>query len=187
MITVIIGIVVVIVIVCAIAGIYNNMVTKRNRIDNAWQNIDTQLQRRNDLIPNLVETVKGYAKHEQETLSAVISARNTAVKATTPEAKMEADNVLTGALRQLFAVAEAYPDLKANTNFTHRSRIPRTRLAMHARATTTACSATTTPFKRSRLSSLPASSSLRSARASRPPKQPARPRPSSSSSLAAHP
>ena len=80
MITVIIGIVVVIVIVCAIAGIYNNMVTKRNRIDNAWQNIDTQLQRRNDLIPNLVETVKGYAKHEQETLSAVISARNTAVK-----------------------------------------------------------------------------------------------------------
>ena len=111
MITVIIGIVVVIVIACAIAGIYNNMVTKRNRIDNAWQNIDTQLQRRN-------ETVKGYAKHEQETLSAVISARNTAVKATTPEAKMEADNVLTGALRQLFAVAEAYPDLKANTNFT---------------------------------------------------------------------
>ena len=103
MITVIIGIVVVIVIVCAISGIYNNMVTKRNRIDNAWQNIDTQLQRRNDLIPNLVETVKGYAKHEQETLSAVISARNTAVKATTPEAKMEADNV---------------PDLKANTNFT---------------------------------------------------------------------
>ena len=118
MITVIIGIVVVIVIVCAIAGIYNNMVTKRNRIDNAWQNIDTQLQRRNDLIPNLVETVKGYAKHEQETLSAVIGARTPAVKATTPEAKMEADNVLTGALRQLFAVAEAYPDLKANTNFT---------------------------------------------------------------------
>ncbi len=86
MLPVIIGIVVVIVIACAIAGIYNNMVTKRNRIDNAWQNIDTQLQRRNDLIPNLVETVKGYAKHEQETLSAVISARNTAVKATTPEA-----------------------------------------------------------------------------------------------------
>ena len=115
MITVIIGIVVVIVIVCAIAGIYNNMVTKRNRIDTERL---MQLQRRNDLIPNLVETVKGYAKHEQETLSAVISARNTAVKATTPEAKMEADNVLTGALRQLFAVAEAYPDLKANTNFT---------------------------------------------------------------------
>ena len=117
MIPVIIGIVVIVVIVCAIAGIYNNMVTKRNRIDNAWQNIDTQLQRRNDLIPNLVETVKGYAKHEQDTLAAVVNARNAAVSATTPEAKMEADNVLTGALRQLFAVAEAYPDLKANTNF----------------------------------------------------------------------
>ena len=71
MLPVIIGIVVVVVIVCTIAGIYNNMVTKRNRIDNAWQNIDTQLQRRNDLIPNLVETVKGYAKHEQDTLAAV--------------------------------------------------------------------------------------------------------------------
>ena len=103
MITVIIGIVVVIVIVCAIAGIYNNMVTKRNRIDNAWQNIDTQLQRRNDLIPNLVETVKGYAKHEQETLSAVISARNTAVKATRPRprwSRQRADRCATPALRR---------------------------------------------------------------------------------------
>ena len=99
-------------------SINNGIVQKNNKCDAAWQTIDAQLQRRNDLIPNLVETVKGYAKHEQETLSAVISARNTAVKATTPEAKMEADNVLTGALRQLFAVAEAYPDLKANTNFT---------------------------------------------------------------------
>ena len=110
--------VVVIVVAAVLIGMYNNIVTLRNRIDNAWQNIDTQLQRRNDLIPNLVETVKGYAKHEQDTLAAVVSARNTAVSATTPEAKMEADNVLTGALRQLFAVAEAYPDLKANTNFT---------------------------------------------------------------------
>ena len=117
MLPVIIGIVVVIVLICAIAGIYNNMVTKRNRIDNAWQNIDTQLQRRNDLIPNLVETVKGYASHEKETLAAVVNARNAAVNATTPEAKMEADGILSGALRQLFAVAEAYPDLKANTNF----------------------------------------------------------------------
>ncbi len=119
----------------------------------------------------------------------MISARNPAVKATTPEAKMEADNVLTGALRQLFAVAEAYPDLKANTNFTQLQASledTETRLAMHARATTTACSRTTTPSRRSRLSSLPASSSLRSARASRPPKQPARPRPSCSSSLTAH-
>ena len=117
MLPVIIGIVIVIAIICAIAGIYNNMVTKRNRIDNAWQNIDTQLMRRNDLIPNLVETVKGYAGHEKETLAAVVSARNAAVNASSPEAKMEADGVLTGALRQLFAVAEAYPDLKANANF----------------------------------------------------------------------
>ena len=118
MIPVIIGIVVIIAVGCAIAGVYNNLVTLRNRIDNAWQNIDTQLQRRNDLIPNLVETVKGYAAHEKGTLEAVISARNAAASASTPDEKMAADNVLTGALRQLFAVAEAYPDLKANTNFT---------------------------------------------------------------------
>ena len=117
MIPIIIGIVVVIIIVCVIAGIYNNMVTLRNRIDNAWQNIDTQLQRRNDLIPNLVNTVKGYASHEKEALAAVVNARNAATAAATPEDKMAADNMLTGALRQLFAVAEAYPDLKANTNF----------------------------------------------------------------------
>lgn len=113
----IIGIVVVVAIVMIIAGIYNNLVTLRNRVDNAWQNIDTQLQRRGDLIPNLVETVKGYASHEKETLDAVVSARNAAASATTPDEKMAADNVLSGALRQLFAVAEAYPDLKANTNF----------------------------------------------------------------------
>ena len=117
MIPIIIGIVIVVAIVCAIAGIYNNLVTLRNRIDNAWQNIDTQLQRRNDLVPNLVETVKGYASHEKETLGAVITARNAATSATTPDDKMAADNMLTGALRQLFAVAEAYPDLKANANF----------------------------------------------------------------------
>ena len=118
MIPVIIGIVIVVIIGCAIAGIYNNLVTLRNRIDNAWQNIDTQLQRRNDLVPNLVETVKGYAAHEKETLDAVISARSAATSAVTPDEKMAADNVLTGALRQLLAVAEAYPDLKANANFT---------------------------------------------------------------------
>ncbi len=117
MIPLIIGIVVVVAIVMIIAGIYNNLVTLRNRVDNAWQNIDTQLQRRGDLIPNLVETVKGYASHEKETLDAVISARNAAADASTPSEKMAADNVLSGALRQLFAVAEAYPDLKANTNF----------------------------------------------------------------------
>lgn len=119
MIPVVIGIIVVIAIVCAIVGIYNNLVTLRNRIDNAWQNIDTQLQRRCDLIANLVETVKGYAKHEKETLEAVISARNATVSADSPDKKMEANNVLSGALRQLFAVAESYPDLKANANFAH--------------------------------------------------------------------
>ena len=118
MIPLVIGIVVVIAVVCAIAGVYNNLVTLRNRIDNAWQNIDTQLQRRSDLIPNLVETVKGYAAHEKETLDAVVSARNAAASAGTPDEKMAAENVLTGALRQLFAVAEAYPDLKANASFT---------------------------------------------------------------------
>ena len=117
MIPLIIGIVVVVAIVMIIAGIYNNLVTLRNRVDNAWQNIDTQLQRRGDLIPNLVETVKGYASHEKETLDAVVSARNAAADASAPSEKMAADNMLSGALRQLFAVAEAYPDLKANTNF----------------------------------------------------------------------
>ena len=119
MIPVIVGIIIVIAIVCAIVGVYNNLVTLRNRIDNAWQNIDTQLQRRCDLIVNLVETVKGYAKHEKETLEAVISARNATVSAASPDKKMEANNALSGALRQLFAVAESYPDLKANTNVTH--------------------------------------------------------------------
>lgn len=117
MLPVIIGIVVVVVIVCAIAGIYNNMVTKRNRIDNAWQNIDTQLQRRNDLIPNLVETVKGYAAHESGTLTAVTQARAAVMSAKTPEEKMAASNVLSDTLKSLFAVSEAYPELKANTNF----------------------------------------------------------------------
>lgn len=119
MIPVVIGIIIVIAIVCAIVGVYNNLVTLRNRIDNAWQNIDTQLQRRCDLIANLVETVKGYTKHEKETLEAVISARNATVSADSPDKKMEANNALSGALRQLFAVAESYPDLKANANFAH--------------------------------------------------------------------
>ena len=99
------------------AGLYNKIINAKNRCDNAWQTIDTQLQRRLDLIPNLVETVKGYAAHESDTLKAVTQARSQAANATTPEAKMEADTALTGALRHLFAVAEAYPDLKANTNF----------------------------------------------------------------------
>ena len=97
--------------------LYNNIVDLRNRCENAWQTIDTQLQRRLDLIPNLVETVKGYAKHESSTLEAVINARNSVASAATPTEKMEADNQLTGTLRQLFALSESYPDLKANTNF----------------------------------------------------------------------
>src|SRR5215468_4727107 len=96
---------------------YNGLVRLRNRIDNAWSQIDVQLQRRHDLIPNLVETVKGYASHEKETLERVVQARNQAVQAQGPAAQAQAENVLSGALRQLFALSEAYPDLKANANF----------------------------------------------------------------------
>jgi len=97
---------------------YNGLIRRRNQIENSWAQIDAQLNRRLDLIPNLVETVKGYAAHEKETLDAVITARNAAVAApNTPHAQAEADNVVTGALRQLFALGEAYPDLKANQNF----------------------------------------------------------------------
>ncbi len=98
-------------------SISNGIVRAANKCDNAWQTIETQLQRRNDLIPNLVETVKGYATHESGTLEAVTAARGAMSSATTPEAKMEASGQLTRALRGLLAVAEAYPDLKANTNF----------------------------------------------------------------------
>jgi LemA protein len=89
----------------------------RNRVEAAWAQIDVQLKRRWDLIPNLVETVKGYAAHERETFERVIAARNAATTASGPAQAAQSDNILTGALRQLFAVAEAYPDLKANTNF----------------------------------------------------------------------
>lgn len=112
-------IIVVIIVIVAIAAIalYNNLVRLRNRVDNAWAQIDVQLQRRLDLIPNLVETVKGYTTHERETLEKVTQARSAVMDARTPEGKMEADNMLTGALKTLFAVSEAYPDLKANTNY----------------------------------------------------------------------
>ena len=99
-------------------GVYNGLVRKRNHVDEAWADVETQLKRRYDLIPNLVETVKGYAAHEKETLEAVIQARNAAASPhATPESAAKADNMLTGALRQLFAVSERYPDLKANQNF----------------------------------------------------------------------
>jgi LemA protein len=98
-------------------GIYNNLVRARNLVDNAWAQVEVQLRRRYDLIPNLVETVKGYAAHEAGTLEAVIQARAGAVAAEGPAAQGQADNLLTGALRQLFAVAEAYPELKADRSF----------------------------------------------------------------------
>jgi LemA protein len=96
---------------------YNRLVSLRNRIENAWSQIDVQLKRRYDLIPNLVETVKGYASHEQETLEKVITARNAGMGAQTVKDQAEAENMLTGALRSLFALSESYPDLKANQNF----------------------------------------------------------------------
>lgn len=113
----IIILVIVVVLVVAVIGLYNNLVKLRNMVDNAWAQIDVQLQRRLDLIPNLVETVKGYAAHESGTLEEVTKARTAVMNAPTPEGKMQADGFLAGALKNLFAVAEAYPDLKANTNF----------------------------------------------------------------------
>lgn len=97
--------------------IYNRLVSLRQVTNQAWSDVDVQLKQRYDLIPNLVETVKGYAKHERETLDAVIAARNAAMAASGPSQQAVAENALTGALRQLFALSEAYPDLKANTNF----------------------------------------------------------------------
>ena len=97
---------------------YNGLIRRRNQIENAWSQIDVQLKRRIDLIPNLVETVKAYAAHEKETLDAVIRARNSAIAApNTPHDQANADTQLTGALRQVFALSEAYPELKANQNF----------------------------------------------------------------------
>lgn len=100
-----------------VIGMYNSLVTLRNRCDNAWSQVDVQLRRRYDLIPNLVETVKGYAKHEREVFEKVTQARAAAVNAQTVKEQGQADNMLTGALKSLFAVAENYPDLKANQNF----------------------------------------------------------------------
>ena len=96
---------------------YNTLVKLRNKVEAAWAQIDVQLTRRAELIPNLVETVKGYAAHERATLEAVTNARNSAMAAQGPHDKAEAENVLTGALKSVFALAEAYPDLKANQNF----------------------------------------------------------------------
>src|SRR6266487_4076545 len=99
-------------------GIYNSLVRLKVQCDNAWADIDVQLKRRHDLIPNLVETVKGYAAHEQGTLDAVINARNRAMTATSPADKAQAETMLSGALKSLFALAEAYPQLRAVESFT---------------------------------------------------------------------
>lgn len=108
----------VIVLVLIFAIVYfNRFVRAANRVDNAWAQIDVQLKRRTDLIPNLVETVKGYASHEKTVLENVTKARSAIMNAQNPQQAMDADNMLTGALKSLFAVAENYPDLKANTNF----------------------------------------------------------------------
>jgi LemA protein len=114
--------VIVIVVIVVLIGLvfwlgYNGLVKRRVQVDNAWSQIDVQLKRRHDLIPNLVETVKGYAAHERGTFEAVTNARANAINAQTPAQQAQAENVLSGALKSLFAVAEAYPDLKANQNF----------------------------------------------------------------------
>lgn len=109
--------VIVVVAAFGLIAIYNRLIVLRNRVNNSWSQIDVQLRRRYDLIPNLVETVKGYASHERETFERVTQARNMAINAQTVKEQGEAENMLTGALKSLFAVAEAYPDLKANQNF----------------------------------------------------------------------
>jgi len=103
--------------VFSVIFVYNGLVTLRQRVNQAFADIDVQLKQRHDLIPNLIETVKGYAAHERGTLDAVIRARNSAIAAQTPGQVAAAENQLTGALRGLIALGEAYPDLKANSNF----------------------------------------------------------------------
>ena len=114
---IVIALVVLGVLVLAVIVIYNRLVRLRNRTDNAWSQVDVQLKRRYDLIPNIVESVKGYAAHERQTFEDVVRARGAAQEASTVEQQAEAENMLTGALRRLFALAEAYPELQASENF----------------------------------------------------------------------
>ncbi|MEG1495497.1 MAG: LemA family protein [Bacilli bacterium] len=116
---IILGVIILIILllVVFIFATYNGLISLRNRKDDQWAQIDVQLKRRADLIPNLVETVKGYAKHESGTLEAVIMARNSFVSATTPEAEIKASGEITQALSKFFALTESYPELKANANF----------------------------------------------------------------------
>ncbi len=104
-------------ILVVVISIYNGLVTLKNKVEEAWADIETQLKRRYDLIPNIVETVKGYAKHEKGTFEEVTKARNMAMKAGSAEDKAAAENILSGTLKTLFALAENYPELKANQNF----------------------------------------------------------------------
>ncbi len=116
MIAIIIVIAVVVVLLGGIIALYNSLVRQRNKVDNSWKQIDVQLKRRHDLIPNLVEVVKDYMSYEKEVLENVTKARSQAMQATGPADVGKAENMLTGALKSLFAVAENYPDLKANQN-----------------------------------------------------------------------
>ena len=160
---VVLGVIVVIVIWAI--SIYNGLVAMRQRTNQAFADIDVQLKQRHDLIPNLVETVKGYAAHERGTLEAVVKARNAAMAAPGVEQKVAAENMLTGALRQLFALSEAYPDLKANQNFQQlQSEIcptSRTSSPPRAASSTTRCRNTTPASSSSRRRCSPASSASR--------------------------
>ncbi len=109
--------IIIVLIVLYLIFLYNRLIGLRQTVNQSWSDVSVQLKQRHDLVPNLVETVKGYASHERGTFEAVTQARNAAVAAQGPAAQAQAENMLTGALRQLFAVAEAYPDLKANQNF----------------------------------------------------------------------
>ncbi len=117
MIGILIFLAVIAILVFWVFGLYNKLVAGRNAVKNAWSQIEVQLKRRHDLIPNLVETAKGYMKHERETLEAVIQARNMAMNAQGAAAAGKAEGMLAGALKSLFALSESYPDLKANQNF----------------------------------------------------------------------
>ncbi len=111
-------IVILVVILIILIGLYNSIISLRNKVDNAWSQIDVQLRKRFDLIPNLVETVKGYAAHERETLEKVIQARQVGLDANTVKDQAQADNMISSTLKSLFAVAENYPNLKADAHFT---------------------------------------------------------------------
>lgn len=117
MVTLLVALVLVVVVAAVVVKVYNGLVVRRNAVDNAWAQTDVQLKRRHDLIPNLVETVKGYAVHERQTLEAVTAARAGALQAAGPARRAAAESALTSAIGDLFAVAEAYPQLQANQNF----------------------------------------------------------------------